>query len=148
MINPAYLKQAVINLLKADTTLVTALGNSDKIKEAQFQGQDFSYPAIRVDLQLQTPIGTGTDRVRLSNASWTIRVYSTDSSSLEADNIIGLVINAMFNKQWVGTDLSNNVNFNLVRINLINTDPAFRISERAWMGTIVFEGLINLISPP
>jgi hypothetical protein len=150
LINPAYLKKAVIDILKADSALVAALGNdASKIKESQFQGQDFEYPAIRVDMQLQTPIGSGTDRTRLSYGNWTIRVFSSDKSSQEADNLLGLVINALFDKQKIGgTDLNNNVNFNLVRINIINTDPAFRVSDRLWMGTAVFEGLLNIVSPP
>jgi hypothetical protein len=149
MINPVYLKKAVIDILKANSTLVTAIGGVGQIKESQFQGQDFTFPAIRVDAQLQTPIGDGTDRIRLSHASWSIRVFSTDPSSLEADNILGLVVDSLFNKQKINaTDISNNINFNLVRIDLVNVDPAFRISDRLWQGTAVFEGLVNLINPP
>ena len=42
-------QEALIQWLKADTTLVALLGSSDRIKENEWQGADFVFPAVRVE---------------------------------------------------------------------------------------------------
>jgi hypothetical protein len=45
----ADVQASVIAALKADVPLVTLLGTSDQIKEVEWQGSDFVYPAVRVE---------------------------------------------------------------------------------------------------
>ena len=149
MISPDLVQKAIIKMLQADTNLMSALNNDpNRIKELEYQGQDFSYPNIRVDIQPQYPIGDGVDRIKLSNIHWTNRIYSEQPSSQEANRILGLVVNAQFNKQWVGTDSNETPNFYLVRIDLANIDNAVRISDKLWVATAVFQSLVNPKTAP
>lgn len=145
MVNLNNLQKAIIQLLKANTPLVAALTSDGDIKEAQWQGQDFIYPAIRVDIHPQYPIGNGVDRLILSRGTWSVRTYSTQNNSYQANNLMGLVIDALFNKQWSGTDNSDVFNFNVIRVNIINVDNAMRLSNRLWMATAMFDSQLNIL---
>ena len=49
MRTPDEVQVALIEHLKADATLVTLLGTADHIKEVEWQGAEFTYPAVRVE---------------------------------------------------------------------------------------------------
>lgn len=146
MINPDLVKKGLLDFLQADSALVNAIGGTSQIAEGQFQGQDFTYPRIIIDVQPQTPIGDGIDRLKLSTLNWTVRVFSEDKASHEANNLLNLVMEAQFNKQWTGTDTNNTPNFRLIRVDLVNIEDAFRLSERLWMASATFESQVNLTS--
>lgn len=149
MISPEHVQKAIIAKLKTNLPLVNALGGADKIKEIGYQGMDFTYPAIRVDINSQTPIGNGTDHVRLSTFDWSIKIYSEKDSSYEANNLMGLVMNALFNVQILDATDNNNIpHFNIIRIDVITTNNAMRINERLWAAEIFFESQMNIQTPP
>lgn len=150
MIPNELLQKGIVAKLKADAALTAYLApsGSASVLENQYQGQDFVYPAIRVDILPQQPIGNGTDRLRISSCIFTVRAYSAKSSSYEANHLATLVGQALFNKQIDGTDESSQANFRLLRINILNIDGAFRISDRLWMATATFDSEGNIISPP
>lgn len=149
MVSLDLVQKNLIKMLQSDANLMTALSNDiNKILEMDYQGQDFTYPNVRLDVQLQNPVGNGTDRTRLSTIHWTTRVYSDKPYSQEANHILGLVMEAQFNKQWVGTDENGVPNFYLIRINLSNSDAALRIANKLWIATAVFESQINLKTAP
>jgi len=143
MISPELVQRAIIKMLQADAGLSAVLTGTKQILELEYQGQDFSYPNIRVDIQPQSPIGTGTDRTRLSLIHWTNRIYSEQPSSQEANHLLGLVVKAQFDKQWVGTDSNNIPNFYLIRINLASIDNAMRIADKLWVASAIFESVVN-----
>ena len=150
MIRPDLVQKAIIEMLRADTPLITALGgDTQKIQELEVQLQNFTYPKIGVDVQPQYPVGNGTDHVRLSSIHWMVRVYSEKPSSQEANYLLGLVAQAQFNKQWVGKDENNIPNFNLIRIDLAGgLDNAVRIPDKLWVASATFECEVNLLNPP
>lgn len=148
MISPSLIKRNLIEFLQADVPLMAALSGTKQVKEADFQGQDFSYPAIRVTVFPQYPDGNGTSRLHLSQINWIVEVESEKPSSQEADRILGLVINAQFNKQWLGTDDSHIPNFQLIRVDLVNTQDATRNPMRVWVASATFQCQVNpLVSP-
>jgi hypothetical protein len=49
MRTPDEVQVALIEHLKADAALLVLLGSSDKIKEVEWQGAEFTYPAVRVE---------------------------------------------------------------------------------------------------
>lgn len=152
MVNPDLVKKGLIDFLRADTDLINALSvyghtGTIQIRETQFQSQDISYPSIVIDVQPQTPIGDGIDRLKLSTLNWIVRVFSEDKSSHEANNLLNLVMQAQFNKQFTGNNLSNLPNFRVIRVDLINIEDAYRLSERLWMASATFESQVNLINP-
>jgi hypothetical protein len=57
MIANNYLQADLIAALKADTALVAELGDDARIKEQQWAGTGFDYPAIRLRLARQVPEG-------------------------------------------------------------------------------------------
>ena len=149
MISPELIQKAVIAKLKANTALVTALGSADKIKESQYQSTDFVYPAVRVDINEQTPIGNGVDHLKLSTVGWSVRVYSEKDSSFEANDLLGLVLTALFNTQIIDATDENSVpHFTMIRIDVTTTQNAIRTAERLWFAEAFFESVIHpLVSP-
>jgi hypothetical protein len=150
MIRPDLVQKAIIDMLRADVPLITALGgDTQKIQELEIQLQNFTYPKIGVDVQPQYPVGNGTDHTKLSTIHWMNRVYSEKPSSQEANYLLSLVINAQFNKQWLATDENNNPNFYLIRIDMIGgADNAIRIGDKLWVASATFESQVNLKTAP
>lgn len=149
MISAELIQKAVIAKLKANAALVAALPSADNIKEAQWQGTDFTYPAVRVDGNPQEPIGNGVDHLKLSTVSWAVKVYSEKDSSFEAGNIMGLVLQALFNTQILNaTDNNNLPYFSIIRIDCTSQEHPFRLSERLWFSQATFESTANLLTSP
>ena len=148
MIEPDQLQKAIVAKLKANTDLVTAIGGVDRIKENYYQASKYVYPALRVDMGTQTPIGNGTDRLRLSQVNWMIRVFSEKDSSVEANNILGYAMKALFYTQIINaTDKNDFPAFTFVRIDLTSTNSAERISERLWLAEAFFSSVVNTLNP-
>src|SRR5581483_4320457 len=101
------IKSAMIAYIKSLPSVVSLLNNDPtRIKEAEWQGTDFSYPAIRVGVDLQPSInGCGLD-----TADWTIEAFSEQKSSLEADTITGTLASLLHKKPFV----SNQIKFSVV----------------------------------
>lgn len=148
MISPDLVQKAIIKFLQADRNLAVVLSGTNQILELEYQGQDFIYPSIRVDVQPQNPVGNGIDRTKLSIIHWTTRVYSEKPSSWEANYLLGLVISATFNKQWVGTDYNNLPFFRLIRVDMASADNAIRIADRLWVASAIFQSEVNPILSP
>lgn len=147
MIGIDYIQKAIIETLRNNQPLMAALGGDiNKITENQFQGQDIRFPTIKVDMGPQSPIGNGTDRVKLSNASWSIVVFSEDLGSRQANNLLNLVTQALFNTQITGRNETNNPIFYILRIDVVNSQAAIRITNRLWKAEVFFETTIYPIT--
>lgn len=80
MLNNVNVQAAMLAYLKAQASIVALLSSSGEIKEAQWQGTDFEYPAVRVSSDFRpSTLGCGPDE-----ADFTIESFSTQASSLEA----------------------------------------------------------------
>lgn len=75
---------AWISHMKSKTSLVALLTNNHAIKELQWQGVDFVYPAIRFSVDFMPAINRCLDR-----ATITLDVFSEEKSSNEASTIAG-----------------------------------------------------------
>ncbi|HEY6021431.1 MAG TPA: hypothetical protein VIY48_16450 [Candidatus Paceibacterota bacterium] len=76
-------RAAGLAYLKSKTVITSLLSSSGDIKEAQWQGVDFVYPAIRLSLDFLPSInGCGPDK-----AEFTIETFSEEKSSLQAETI-------------------------------------------------------------
>lgn len=142
------IQKAIITALKANSALITALGSSSQIKEMQYQGTEFSYPAVRVSILPQTPIGNGTDHTKLSNVTWTIRIYSEQKSSQEVSNIQGLVLDALFDTQISGTNAGGVPSFRMIKLDVIRTGQATRLTENLWTSELYFESQVSASAQP
>ncbi len=92
MLSNAVIQADIVADLKAFSSLVSRLKDANEIKEDQYQGTQFAYPAIRIALGRQVPyrVPELCDHMTLT---FSIRVYSELTSSMEADEIAGIIAN-------------------------------------------------------
>jgi hypothetical protein len=90
VISNQVLQADIIADLKALAALTTLLKAATDIKEDQYQGTVYGYPAVRVALARQVPyrIPELCDHMTLT---FSIRVYSEQESSKEADTVMGVI---------------------------------------------------------
>ena len=122
----------LITKLKADTDLtayLTGQSATDEIRENQWQGVDFTYPAVRVDLTEQTEAGNPPC---LSDLVFSVHCFGEGNSSLEADHVAGLVMQALLRKAFVGTGFTSGI---IANDSLVG---AVRQAERVWRSTALF----------
>src|SRR5688572_13842075 len=84
---PTKFREAWIADLKAQPTVVAAVGGADRIKENEYQSTDWVYPAIRVSLEfLPAAIYCGPDRANVE-----IDCYSEQKSSKQSSDIASII---------------------------------------------------------
>ena len=118
--------------LKASTTIVALLASGTSIKEDQWQGTTFVYPAVRVDLGMQLP------RANCDGAEVTFSIlcYSEDASSQEADELAGTVNEQLHRKAFT----SSSIRYSIYSQGLI---PAIREDDRTWRSEATFHATIE-----
>lgn len=129
MISNDTFQAAVVAKLKANATLanwLTSLGAGSEIRENQWQGATFVYPAVRVDVGTQTPVGDGPCYLTTSEFTFTVLSFSESDSSKEADLLAGLVNAALVGRQLSGTGFKSLV------IKSDGLTSASRTGERTW----------------
>jgi hypothetical protein len=101
---------ALIERLKADTALVALLGTADQIKETEWQGANFVFPAVRVENTIKPNIVyCSPDDVDI-----TIFCLSEQKSSKQCSQIAARVSTLFHNTR--GITASNGVNFIFFRV--------------------------------
>lgn len=130
MIANNVIQAAIIALLKANIALtdwLTALSAGNEIREGNYQGAAFSYPAVRAEAGTQQP-GNETGHCYLTTGEmpFTVLSFSESDSSNQADELAGLVNAALMGKRVTGTGFKSLV---------IKSDGllhAARTAERVW----------------
>lgn len=139
MISNEVFQAAVISRLKADTTLtawLTARSAGDEVRESQWQGAAFTYPAVRVDVGTQTPLGNGPCYLENGVITFTVLSFSEQDSSKQADTLAGLVNTALMGRQLSGTG------FRSLAIKSDGLTSASRIGERLWRSVGLYRAVI------
>jgi len=137
MITNNEIQQALITRLKDNTqygivALHAALTTDEEIRENQFQGTQFVYPAIRVNLTYLNPTENTPCRDDIFRSYFSIISYSESTSSLEADTIAGLVADAL---DEAVIDVTA---FRTGNISLGSVNAAIRIGPRLWRAETFF----------
>ena len=135
MISNDLVQAAIVAQLKANTTLTTWLTDEsagDEIREAQWQGRAFTYPAVRVQVGTQQAGGNGPCYTTTGETTFTIYCYSENDSSQECDQLAGLVDNALLGLRLSGTGFSTGP---VLSDGLIH---AVRTGERVWEAVCLF----------
>ena len=128
---------SIIAKMKDASTLVawlTARSVESEIRENQWQGRDFTYPATRVDLLPQVPLGNPPC---VSEVGFNVHCFSESDSSRQADTLAGLVEEALARTAFIGTGY---------RSGLVRTEslvPANRTAERIWQATVQFIAMLQ-----
>jgi len=128
MVGNDVVQAALVAALKANTALTTwlaARSTAGEIREAQYQGTQFSYPAVRVAVGDQVPVGDTcyTTRAEVTFETW---CYSEHDSSQQCDQLAKLVADALLGKRISGTGFAS-------LVILCDSFPhAVRTGERLW----------------
>ncbi len=139
MLSNDLIQAAIITKLKANTALtnfLTAASAANEIREAQWQGREFVYPAVRVQVGTQAAGGNGPCYVTTGQTPFTIYCYSEQDSSRQSDQLAGLVDDALLGLRLSGTGFRTGpvLSDGLVK--------AVRTGERTWQA--IFLGRMQL----
>lgn len=137
MISNNSIQAALITYLKANSSLLAKLSSSADIKESQWQGTDFIYPAVRIDLGTQVP--EGNPLCNYSSLPITVQVFTEDASSLNCDTIAGIIGNILHGVNF--HDTPNKVTF--VRLTVIGLVGAIRRDNLTWYSEVSARALIS-----
>lgn len=136
MIGDEILQAAIITKIKSQAPY----GNvaSTEIRELEWQGDSFTYPNIRVELETNVPYFDDQERCTLQRVEFSIYCYSEQRSSKECSQIKTLVTNAM---QRQFNDVAGQIRF--TRLRIIDSVPAVREDERVWRSQVKFGSKVS-----
>lgn len=126
MISPELVQAGIITKLKANTALTTWLTDrsaGSEIRENQWQGRQFVYPAIRVDLLAQTEPGNPPC---YSQALFNVFAFTEGDSSKDCGILAGLVNTALIRKKFSGTGYDSGL------VSSLGVVSPIRTAERTW----------------
>lgn len=124
-------KSAMLAYLKSQSVVTSLLNSSKEIRERQWQGEDFQFPAIRVSLDFMPSInGCGPD-----DADFVIEVFSDTPSSLEADTISGVISTLLHKRAFLETFGSPSVTVKFPTVIVTKVDRAER-SIYGWLSRV------------
>lgn len=126
------IQAAFITYLKAHATLTSALANANEIRENTWKGTDFKYPNVRVDLVSNRPQAPNCPQ----NIEITFQVFSESPSSLEADNIAGIIVDILHYIQFTQSSLN-------IALSATNVRPAYEVGETVWRSDVMMSGLVS-----
>lgn len=133
------IKAALVSYCKAAAAVAALLPEgTGGVKESQYQGSDYEYPAVRVQIVRQTP-DPNVEQCDHARVLGSIRCYAEGPSSQPADNLAG-VVNARIHRAkikggTIGTDA-----FYIPRIYCEGLLAATRLNERLWVSEVLFGG--------
>ena len=134
------IQRAIIEKLKADTTLVGELGGSTEIREDSWPGSDWTYPTIRVDMRTLAPGSNGKCHLTIWDAEFSILIFTEptssngvyDASSGKCADLMDCVVDALF-----GKELTSDMFHTETRIGIVNqTGPIPELPPGGWRGEV------------
>lgn len=128
------IKAGLLEYLKTLTS-VSDLVTTLEMKENQYQGRDFTYPGIRIELKGLIP---NFEDCGYHLSTFSFKIFSEQASSQEADNIAGVVYNNV-----VTSFNANSLRFWAVRSTSLS--PALRIDRLTWQSEVVYQSRISLV---
>lgn len=135
MIDNSKIQAALMTRLKGDATLVAKLSSSGDIKEAQWQGSQFVYPAVRVKLGTQTPQPGDSCN---SNIPFTVSCFEENASSKKADELAGAVVALLHGACWC--DIIQGVRF--ISVRTTGLVSAVREDATTWKSEANFQAIV------
>ena len=132
MIHNDKIQAALLARAKSKPSVLTKLIDNDEIREDQWQGREFSYPAYRIRIIRNEPINDCYQRVEFS-----FQAFSENSSSQQADDMCGTINDEFHDKSFS----RNNIRFTGVICS--NLSPAMRVDERTWRAETFFQTTIS-----
>jgi hypothetical protein len=128
MVSTNDVQTAVIGLLTG-TYAVTELVH-EEVREDEWQGTDFVYPALRVQITNLMPEEDGTCRETKTFAQFTIQCYSEADSSKQCGTLANTVVSAIFGQVLTRPYMRS------LRINVMRVVPPYRTAPRIWRSDV------------
>jgi hypothetical protein len=133
------IQAALVAYLKADATIAAQLiadGTTvAEIREDQWQGASFTYPAVRVRMISNVPTSDRRDGCR-QNISFGIQAWSEDDSSQQSDRIAGIIGGVLHGRSFS----ANSLVFHTTVTNLV---PAVRSDRTVWRSETLVSGIVS-----
>lgn len=139
MVDNKLIQRAIINKLKADSVLtawLTLHSALTEIKEFNWQGSDFQYANIRVQLGTQQDSGNPPC---MSEITFTIYCSTEGDSSILADELAHTVNTALLYKRLLP---DNTDKFTTGLVTSGGAAKATRLGERVWQAVNTYSVLI------
>jgi len=131
------LSDAVIAFLKADVAIVAVVG--DEIREANWMGSDFTYPALRVDTsRMSAQILNGNCEGEWFLITFSVYIFSEGRSSKAGQNLAGLVGRRFQNNRLITAD------FRSQPLNIDYNSPVTD-GKTHWRGEVIVTGRLKEI---
>lgn len=146
MIGPNNRKATLYQALNANTALVnflTARSSADEIRDLDWQGRDFLYPAVRFSAGTESPSTDGSCHPYSSNWAFQVYAFSETKSAAECGQLAVLIHEALTLQKLTVYGQTGSLG---IRTNLIITDqiPApVRASIDVWRCQVGFRTIIN-----
>lgn len=127
------IQQAIYEYLKTKTSVTSLLSSSAEIKESQWQGTIFDYPAVRISVDVFPNVADNCpDRIEC-----TIDTFSDEKSSLVAQQISGAIALVLHKIPFS----QNSLNFSSVVVTKISR--AVQTPESAWRSGVDFYAFVS-----
>lgn len=139
MIDNAVIQADLVTDLLADAVLTALLDTEGEVREDQYQGTVFGYPAIRVKVDGQTPIAEREqcDHTRLT---FTIVCLTESGSSKTCDELAGAVKDRLHKRYFVGTDWYS-------WFRCVGLRSADRLPQKLWRAQVMISGVVYPTAP-
>lgn len=137
MIGDEVVQAAIIAKLKSLAPFQSVA--STEIRELEWQGDTFSYPNIRVELEENVPYFDEQLRCTLQRVEWSVYCFSQQRSSKECSQIKTSVINATVSNGFSNQSLA----IKFLPVTVLDSVPAVREDERTWRSQIKFGSKIS-----
>jgi hypothetical protein len=131
---------ALLAYLKAQPTLVAMLGVNERIKETQWQGEDFTYPAVRLGNDIIPDIA-GCPPDKVEGVVW---VFSENKTSKQCSQIASEVARLLHRIQFDGVQYvgGSTVKFSKLWVTRV-TYPTQMEGMSIWQSQVQIQGMVN-----
>jgi hypothetical protein len=127
MISDELIQADLIAKLKTITSVTNLLGDGvSGIKELQWQGDTFTYPCVRLELEEPSYYFDEQEMCTLYEVKFSIYIFSQERSSKQSSVIKGLLENSLTGTGFTGT------NAKYTKLRLTDNVPAVREDERTF----------------
>lgn len=134
MVRNDQIKKALISHIKSKSDVTAILGDATEVREYNWQGTDYDYPAVRLQLRGNNPDDSGCAK---SIITFTWFCFDEETSSRMCDNLAGTLAEhynkARFTSEGIrffGCDVENII-------------PAIRQNVRTWRSEVQVRALVE-----
>lgn len=140
MISDDKLQADIITKIKSIPSLISVLPEgASGVKELQWQGDTFQYPAVRLDIEDSGYEFDEQERCNLYFVEFSIYSFSQERSSKQCSQIKGIMENYLTGLGFTGTYAKYN------KLRLVDSVPAVREDERTFRCQIKYRTRLTSI---